>query len=127
MKVVVVDDGGLMGVETALGVRDHGQEVGMVQAPRGLDSLTPKEFADALNGCAVVIDPAHPPSQATGTVPTRDGRVRDDTGHLLRTAIAAGVRQHVCLSAVGVGRVRAEGAFRAVYAREAMIERSGIS
>ncbi|WP_372346785.1 SDR family oxidoreductase [Streptomyces sp. KL116D] len=35
------------------------------------------------------------------------------------------MRHHVCLSAVGADRVRGDGAFRALRAREAMIERSG--
>ncbi|MEU6008675.1 NAD(P)H-binding protein [Streptomyces sp. NPDC047453] len=122
MKVVVFDDGGLMGVETALWVRDHGHEVGMVSAPAGFDALTPEEVADALHGCAVVIDLVHQPPPATGTFPTENGTA----GGLLRAAIAAGVRHHVCLSAVGVDRVRDDGAFTALRAREAMIERSGI-
>ncbi|MFI6876183.1 SDR family oxidoreductase [Streptomyces sp. NPDC050400] len=142
MKVVVFDDGGLMGVETALWVRDHGHEVGLVSAPTGLDPLTPEQVADALRDCAVVIDLAHQPPPATGTFPTATGTfptgsgragveaARLDawlasTGRLLRAATDAGVRHHVCLSAVGADRVRGEGAFRALRAREAMIERSG--
>ncbi|MGW1626011.1 SDR family oxidoreductase [Streptomyces sp. NPDC002172] len=121
MKVVVFDDGGLMGVETALWVRDHGHEVGIVSAPAGFDALTPEEVADALHGCAVVIDFVRPPP-ATRTFPTENG----PAGGLLRAAIAAGVRHHVCLSAVGVDRVRDDGAFTALRAREALIERSGI-
>ncbi|MGW3099647.1 SDR family oxidoreductase [Streptomyces sp. NPDC001102] len=122
MKVVVFDDGGLMGVETALWVRDHGHEVGIVSAPAGFDALTPKEVTNALHGCAAVIDLVHQPLPATGTLPTENS----PTSGLLRAAIDAEVRHHVCLSAVGVDRVRDDGAFTALRAREAMIERSGI-
>src|SRR5689334_5299704 len=66
MKVGVFDDGGLMGVGTALWVRDHGHEVGIVSAPAGFDALTPEKVADALHGCAVVTDLVHhPPAPAT--------------------------------------------------------------
>lgn len=61
MKVVVFDDGGLMGVGTALWVRDHGHEVGIVSAPARFDALTPEKDADALHGCAGVIDLVHHP------------------------------------------------------------------
>ncbi|WP_234381133.1 hypothetical protein [Streptomyces sp. NRRL F-5122] len=87
MKVVVFDDGGLMGVETALWVSDHGYEVDIVSAPAGIDALTPEEVADALHSCAVVIDLVRQPPPATGAFPTENG----PTGGLLRAAIAAGV------------------------------------
>jgi hypothetical protein len=91
MKVVVFDDGGLIGVETALWVRDHGHEVGIVSAPAGFEALTRKKVADALHGCAAVIDLVHQPPPATGTFPSENG----PAGGLLRAAIAAGVRHHV--------------------------------
>ncbi|MFJ3671128.1 SDR family oxidoreductase [Streptomyces sp. NPDC090106] len=135
MKIVVFDDGGLLSVETALWVRDHGHEVVMVPAPAGLDPLTREEIADALHDCAVVIDLAHQPSPATGTPPGGHDHVGDEAsrlrswlrsvGGLRRAVLAAGVRHHVCLSAVGVGRVRGPGAFLALRAREAMIESAG--
>jgi hypothetical protein len=53
MKVVVMDDAGLLGVETALWVRDHGHEVEMLSAPHGPDSLTGEEITEALHGCSV--------------------------------------------------------------------------
>ena len=75
MKVVVFDDGGLIGVETALWVRDHGHEVGIVSAPAGFDALTPQEVADALHGCAVVIDLVHqPPPAPPARSPRRTAR-----------------------------------------------------
>ncbi|MBO1332463.1 SDR family oxidoreductase [Streptomyces sp. VRA16 Mangrove soil] len=135
MKVVVFDDGSLMGVETALWVRDHGHEVAVVSAPEGLDALPPQEVTDALRGCAVVVDLLHQPSPATGTFPARKDPPEDgadplgpwlsSTGRLLDAAVAAGVRHHVCLSAVGVDRVSGDGTFRALRNRETMIERSG--
>jgi hypothetical protein len=129
MKVVVFDDGGLMGVETALWIRDHGHEVDLVSASAGLDSLTHDEVADALRSCAVVIDLADQLPPVTGTLIEDDAALAGSrlgaTGKLLRAGLAAGVKHHVCLSVVGADRVRSEGEFRALQAREAMIRRSG--
>ncbi|RPF30434.1 hypothetical protein [Streptomyces sp. TLI_185] len=135
MKVVVFDDGGLMGVETALWIQDHGHEVDLVSAPVGVDSLTHNATADVLRSCAVVVDLVDPLPSVTGTLTEEIGPVEDEadltgsrlgaTGQLLRAGLAAGVKHHVCLSTVGADRVRNEGEFRALQAREAMIRRSG--
>ncbi|MEU9317279.1 hypothetical protein [Streptomyces sp. NPDC048295] len=71
MKVVVLDDGSLMGVETTLWVRDHGHEVA-VPALGGLGALTPQEVTDALRGGAVAVDLLHQPSPVTATFPARN-------------------------------------------------------
>ncbi|MFE9180568.1 SDR family oxidoreductase [Streptomyces sp. NPDC007126] len=138
MKVVVVDGGGLMGVETALWVRDHGHEVVLVQAPvpGGPHSSTCDEIAEALRGSSVVVDLAHQPSADIGTLSEDHGLVVDEaalvdawarsTGELLRAGAAAGVRHHVCLSVVGVDRIGGGGVFRALRNREVMVRRAGI-
>ncbi|MFG2357392.1 SDR family oxidoreductase [Streptomyces sp. NPDC048521] len=136
MKVVVLDDGALIGVETALWVRDHGHEVDMLSAPHGIDSLTREEIAEALHDCSVVIDLCHLPSLDLGTLTDDHGLVLDEeaivrswlrsTSNVLQAETAAGVRHHVCLSVVGVDRVGGEGVFRALQAQEAMIQRSGM-
>ncbi|MFG3321295.1 SDR family oxidoreductase [Streptomyces sp. NPDC048171] len=136
MKVVVVDSGGLMGIETALCVRDHGHEVALVQAPGDPHAPISDEVAEALRGCSVLVDLAHQPSADIGTLSEDHGLVVDEaalveswagsTGALLRAGAAAGVRHHVCLSVVGVDRIGSEGVFRALRNREAMIRRSGI-
>ncbi|MEV5385603.1 hypothetical protein [Streptomyces sp. NPDC052721] len=137
MKVVVFDDGGLFGAETALWVRDHGHEVDLISAPGGLDSLAREEIAESLRHCSVVIDLSRQPSLNTGIVTDDDGLVMDEealvaswrrsTSALLQAETAAGVEHHVSLSVVGVDRIRSEGAFRALQAHETMIQRSGIS
>ncbi|MEU1231426.1 hypothetical protein [Streptomyces sp. NPDC005828] len=81
MKVVVLDDGSLMGVETAPRVRDHGHEAAVVLAPEGLDALTPQEVTDALHGCAMAVDLLHPPSPATGTFLGRKSPHEDEADH----------------------------------------------
>ncbi|MGW5664669.1 SDR family oxidoreductase [Streptomyces sp. NPDC003758] len=137
MKVVVFDDGGLIGAETALWVTDHGHEVDLISAPGGLDSLAREEIAASLRHCSVVIDLCRQPSLNTGIVTDDDGLVIDEealvaswrrtTRALLQAETAAGVGHHVSLSVVGVDRIRSEGAFRALQAHETMIQQSGIS
>ncbi|MEV5172500.1 hypothetical protein AB0L10_15775 [Streptomyces flaveolus] len=137
MKVVVFDDGGLMGVETALSVRDHGHEVDLISAAKGFDSLTREEIARSLRDCSVVIDVSHQLSLGTGIITDDHGLVMDEealaaswrlsTSALLQAETAAGVTHHVSLSVVGADRIRSEGVFRAVQAQEVMIQRSGIA
>ena len=136
MKVVVFDDGGLIGAETALWVRDHGHEVDLVSAPGGLGSLTGEEIAESLRHCSVVIDLSRQPSPNTGIITDDHGLVMDEealvaawrrsTSALLQAETAAGVEHHVSLSVVGVERIGSEGAFRALQAHETMVQRSGI-
>lgn len=137
MKVVVFDDGGLMGAETALSVRDHGHEVDLIPASKGFDSLTREEIARSLRNCSVVIDLSHQLSLGTGIVTDDHGLVMDEealaaswrlsTSALLQAETAAGVTHHVSLSVVGVDRIRSEGVFRALQAQEVMIQRSGLA
>jgi hypothetical protein len=134
MKVVVWDDGGLIGVETALWVRDHGHEVELLSAPHGLDSYTREEVTEVLRACSVVIDLLCRPSLAIRTLTEDQGFVIDDealvgswlrsTRKLLQAATAAGVTYHVALSVAGVTRAASRGVFRALKARETMIQRS---
>lgn len=134
MKVAVWDDGGLIGVETALWGRDHGHEVELFSAPHGLDSYTREEITDVLRGCSVVIDLLCRPSLAIGTLTEEHGFVIDEealvgswarwTRKLLQAESAAGVTYHVGLSMAGVGRAASRGVFRALEARESMMQRS---
>ncbi|MEW2080124.1 hypothetical protein AB0941_42805 [Streptomyces sp. NPDC013433] len=137
MKVVVRDDAGLLGVETALWGRDHGHEVEMLSAPHGLDSLTGEEITEALHGCSVVIDLSCQPSLAIGTLTEDQGFVIDEeelveswlrsTRRLLQAETAAGVTHHVSLSVAGVGRAVNMGVFRALQAQESLIQQSAMA
>ncbi|MFJ6087920.1 SDR family oxidoreductase [Streptomyces sp. NPDC092369] len=136
MKMVVFDDGRPTTVETAQRVRDHGHDVAVVSAFTGGENLTEADLVEMLTGSSVVIDLSGPPSLDDGTLTEDDGLVIDEdallartrrtTADLLAAEAAAGVEHHVSLSVVGVDRVRAEGAFRALRAQEEMIRRSGI-
>ncbi|MET8329446.1 SDR family oxidoreductase [Streptomyces sp. NPDC005181] len=134
MKIVVVDDDGPMGVETAARVRDHGHEAVLVSASSGVNVLTGEGLAEALEDCSVVIDLSGPPSLDDGTLTADFGLVIDDetvmqtlchsTANLLSAEAAAGVKHHVALSVVGVERLKKRGYFRALQAQEAMIRQS---
>lgn len=136
MKIVVVDDGGPMGVETAAGVRDHGHEAVLVSASSGVDVVTGEGLSEALEDCSVVIDLSGPPSLDDGILMEDLGLVIDEaavietlcrsTANLLSAEAAAGVKHHVALSVVGVERLEKRGYFRALQAQEAMIRQSGM-
>ncbi|GAA1714199.1 SDR family oxidoreductase [Streptomyces yatensis] len=134
MKVVVIDDGGPLGVETAAGIREHGHEAHLVSAFSGVDVLTGEGLAEALEGCSVVVDLSGPPSLDDGVLTEESGLVIDEqavmetlcrgAANLLAVEAAVGVRHHVSLSVVGVERLREEGYFRALHAQEELIRRS---
>lgn len=136
MKVVVIDDGGLAGAQTALWVRDHGHEVDLISVPQGVESLAREEVIEILRACSAVIDLSHQLSQNAGIVTDDHGLVvdeeklvaswRNSTNSLLQAETAAGVGHHVSLSVVGVERMGHEGAFRALEAHESRVRRSGI-
>lgn len=133
MKVVVIDDAGPMGVETAVRVREHGHEAVLVSPSTGVNVVTGEGLSEALEGCSVVIDLSGPPSLADGIL-TENGLLIDDdavmktlccsTANLLSAEAAADVKHHVALSVVGVERLKEHGYFRALQAREAMIRQS---
>jgi len=135
MRVVVFDDAGLFGAETAQQVQGHGHEAVVVSRMAGVDLLTGAGLADALTGCDAVIDLSGLPSLDDGTLTEDYGLVIDEdavldrvgrsTARLLAAEGAAGVAHHVALSVVGADRVRAEGVFRALQAQESMVRGSG--
>ncbi|MBT2413578.1 hypothetical protein J7I94_23950, partial [Streptomyces sp. ISL-12] len=81
---------------------------------------TSDEMAETLDGCAVMVHLAPAPA------PRHTLSWLRATGELLRAGTAAGVRHHVCLSAVGADRITG-GVFPALKAREALLQRSGTS
>lgn len=53
MKVVVIDDGGPAGAETAARILDHGHDAAVISAAGGVDHFTGEGLSAALEGCSV--------------------------------------------------------------------------
>ncbi|OPG11083.1 hypothetical protein B1R27_00985 [Streptomyces sp. GKU 895] len=135
MRVVVFGDTGPFGAEIAQQVKSHGHEAVVVSRTSGVDPLTGAGLAETLAGCGAVVDLSGLPSLDDGTLTEDFGLVIDEdavldrasrsAAHLLTAETAAGVAHHVGLSVVGTDRIRAEGVFRALQARESLVRGSG--
>ncbi|MEV1082432.1 SDR family oxidoreductase [Streptomyces sp. NPDC050211] len=133
MRVVVVG-GGFLSREAAAGVRNHGHEAVVVSDSSGVDAYRGVDLSETLDGCSVVIDLSDPLSLEDGIGADIDGLLLDDeatmekvcrsTAKLLAAEAAAGVRHHVALSVVGMGRLQEHGYFRALQAQEDLIRQS---
>jgi uncharacterized protein YbjT (DUF2867 family) len=122
MKIVVIGGAGLIGSKTVAILRQGGHEVIAASPKSGVNTITGEGLKGALAGAQVVIDLANSPSfedRAVLEFFETSGR------NLLAAEAAAGVRRHVSLSIVGIGRTD-NGYFRAKVAQEKLIEASRI-
>lgn len=117
MKIVVLGGTGLVGSRLVTTLRDDGgHEVVAASQESGVDT-------DVLTGAAVVVDVSAPPCIDE---PMCMGLFATSTRDLLDCEAAAGVRHHVALSAVGAEHLLESDYFRARWAQETLIKRSGI-
>jgi uncharacterized protein YbjT (DUF2867 family) len=121
MRIVVIGDSELMGSKLVAELGARGHEA--VAASPGVDTLTCRGLAAALEGASVVVDVAAAPSfENRAALEFFDSSTRN----LLAAGAAAGVRQHILLSVVGAERLSAGGYFRARITQEALVETSSI-
>jgi uncharacterized protein YbjT (DUF2867 family) len=122
MKIVVVGGTGLIGSKTVAVLRQRSHEVVSASPKNGVNTITSEGLKEAMAGAQVAIDLANSPS-------FEDTAVLDffetSSRNLLAAEAAAGVRHHVALSIVGIGRTD-NGYFRAKVAQEKLIKVSGI-
>lgn len=124
MKIVVIGGSGLIGSKLVKALREHGHEAVAASPRTGVDTITRKGLAEALDGAGVVVDVANAPVWDDAAVLDffeTSGR------NLLAAEAAAGVRHHVALSIVGSERLPGNGYFRAKVAQENLIKASGIA
>ena len=123
MKIVVMGGTGRIGSRLVNRLRERGQEMIAASPSTGVDSLTGKGLAGALNHAQVVVDVTNAP-------------VFDDAGvlrffetstrNLLAAETAAGVGHHVLLSVVGASRMPESGYMRAKAAQERLVEEGAV-
>lgn len=123
MKVVIIGGTGLIGSKLVALLRTHGHEAVAASPSVGIDALTGKGLAAAMQGAAVVVDVSNPPSFA-GDASLQF--FRTSTRNLLEHEARAGVGHHVALSVVGTQRLSESDYFRGKLAQEDAIKASAI-
>lgn len=123
MKVVVIGGSGLIGANVVRRLGRNGHEVVAASPKTGVDILTGRGLAAALEGAQVVVDVANAPSfEAAAAMAFFDTAGRT----LLAAEEAAGVEHHLALGVVGTERLQQNGYFRAKAVQEALIKASSI-
>ena len=123
MKLVIIGGTGLIGSKLVIELREHGHEAVPASPGTGVDTLTGRGLAEALQGSSVVVDVSNAPS-------FEDAAVMEffttSTRNLLEHAAAAGVTHYVALSVVGTERIPGSPYLRAKNAQETLIKGAGI-
>ncbi|OBK18793.1 SDR family oxidoreductase [Mycobacterium asiaticum] len=122
MKILVVGGTGLIGSQVVANLTEQGHEAVSASPSSGVNSLTGEGVAEAMAGVDVVVDVSNSPSWTDEDVLNF---FTTSTRNLLEAERAAGVRNHVALSIVGVHRAGDSGYMRGKIAQEQVITESG--
>lgn len=123
MKFVVIGGNGRIGSRVVAKLRARGHEATAASPSSGVDTITGKGVADALEGAHVVIDVSNAPSFANDDALTFFETAARNVHPVER---AKGVKHHVALSVVGADRMTGSGYMRAKVAQERAIAGSGV-
>jgi uncharacterized protein YbjT (DUF2867 family) len=123
MKIVVIGGSGRIGEKLVYNLRQDDYRVLEASPTFGVDAVTGRGLARALEGADVVVD--------CSNAPELDGdsalRFFEAAGHRLMAAgRAAGVRHHIALSIVGTDQLQASAYFRAKKLQEDLLKASGL-
>ena len=124
MKIVIMGGTGLIGSKLAGKLTAQGHDVVAAAPSTGIDSISGKGLAEALQGAEVVVDVTNSPSFAEDAVMTF---FRQSTGNMLAASRSAGVSHYVALSVVGADRITDSPYLRAKDAQEQLIAKGGIA
>lgn len=123
MKIVVIGGTGLIGSKVVRRLAGRGHEAVAASPSTGVDTLTGRGLAGAVEGASVVVDVSNSPSFEAAAVLEF---FETSTRNILDAEVAAGVGHHVALSIVGVRRLPDNGYFHAKIAQEDLIRGSRI-
>jgi uncharacterized protein YbjT (DUF2867 family) len=124
MKLVIIGGSGLIGSKLVTKLRAHGHEAVPASPDTGVNTLTGKGLADALQGASVVVDVSNSPSFEEKAVMEF---FTTATRTILKYATAAGITHYVALSVVGTERIPDSPYLRAKNAQEMLIKAGGIA
>ncbi len=123
MKIVVLGGTGLIGSRLVALLRERGHDVVAASPSTGVNAVSGAGLPDALTGASVVADVSNSPSlEKEAALAFFEASSRN----LLPAAVAAGVRHHVCLSAIGTNRLPESGYFRAKMFQENTVRTSDL-
>src|SRR5262245_10533050 len=123
MKIVVIGGTGLIGSKLVDRLHQAGHDARAASPDSGVDTVTGRGLAEALQAADVVVDVAN-------VLGPTDAAVleffRTSTGNILAAEVAAGVGHHVALSVVGTDRLLESGYFRGKFAQEEAIRAGAV-
>lgn len=123
MKIVVIGATGLIGSKLVKRLRADSHDAQAASPGTGVDIITGKGLAEALQGAQVVVDVSNAPDWS-------DAAVMDffqtSARNILPAEEAAGVGHHVALSVVGTERLQDSGYFRAKLAQEEAVKAAAV-
>ncbi len=123
MRVVVIGGTGLIGSKLVSGLAQGGHEAIPASPNTGVDTITGKGLAEAMERTDVVVDVSNSPSFDSDAVLAF---FETSTKNLLEAEEEARVEHHVALSVVGTDRLTESGYFRGKIAQEELIKDSSI-
>jgi uncharacterized protein YbjT (DUF2867 family) len=123
MKIVVIGGTGMIGSKLVTRLRADGHDPLAASLGTGVDIITGKGLAEALDGAQVVVDVANAPDWGDAAVMDF---FRTSARNILAAEAAAGVGHHVALSVVGTDRLQGSGYFRAKLAQEEAIKAAAV-
>jgi uncharacterized protein YbjT (DUF2867 family) len=123
MKIVIVGGTGLIGSRLVDILRAEGHAAVSATPASGVDAITGRGLAEAIDGAAVVVDVANTPAYEIGAALEF---FTSGTHHLLEAEAAAGVGHHVVLSVVGAERLSESPYLRGKSAQEELTRESPI-
>ena len=121
MKIVVIGATGLIGSRLVKLLSQERHEVVAASRTSGVDIITGAGLNEAMSGAQIVIDVSNSSLYEPQAVMEF---FQTSTRNLMEAARAAGVRHHVLLSIVGVGRVPGQAYYQAKAAQERLVEAS---
>lgn len=123
MKIVIIGGTGLIGTQLVKNLSIQGHEVVAAAPSSGVNSLTGEGLEEVMEGADTVIDVSNSPSFESKAVLDF---FTTSTKNLIASEKAAGVKNHVILSIVGIDRRGANDYFKAKLAQEDLVKASGL-
>jgi uncharacterized protein YbjT (DUF2867 family) len=123
MKTVVIGGSGLIGSKLVEKLRKAGHDSVAASPDSGVDTLTGKGLAEALEGAQVVVDVSNAPVWEDAAVLEF---FQTSSRNILAAEVIAGVSHHATLSVVGTDRLPESGYFRAKLAQEEAVKAGSI-